>query len=167
MLYNLLGRPMCPTPIALQIIGAAQGAPAAPLPTPMVYMVPEKSERGSLCQIWEQQLKTGLHHNFGKGLQLHHHQNFKQVLTCKLFNQHSWHPAMGHCTILRLPIKYTSQSEDEPQIRNVVIFKGACSDPQPHPPWFFHTYGDFGTSSWVIFRRLCVWSFMHKLSVVE
>ncbi len=24
-------------------------------------------------------------------------------------------------------------------------FKGACSDPQPHPPNFFQTYGDFGT----------------------
>ncbi len=24
-------------------------------------------------------------------------------------------------------------------------FKGACSDPQPHPPKFFQTYGDFGT----------------------
>ena len=36
-------------------------------------------------------------------------------------------------------------------------FKGACSDPQPHPPNFFQTYGDFGTKSWVIFRRLlCV-----------
>ncbi len=26
-------------------------------------------------------------------------------------------------------------------------FKGACSDPQPHPPNFFQTYGDFGTRS--------------------
>ncbi len=25
--------------------------------------------------------------------------------------------------------------------------KGACSDPQPHPPDFFQTYGDFGTRS--------------------
>ena len=31
--------------------------------------------------------------------------------------------------------------------------KGACSHPQPHPhPYFFQTYGDFGTNSWVIFR---------------
>ena len=26
-------------------------------------------------------------------------------------------------------------------------FKGACSDPQPHPLNFFQTYGDFGTKS--------------------
>ncbi len=32
--------------------------------------------------------------------------------------------------------------------------------------FFLHTYGGFGTRSWVIFRRLYVWSFMHKLSVV-
>ncbi len=30
-----------------------------------------------------------------------------------------------------------------------VFFKGSCSDPQPHPPKFFQTYGDFGTRSWV------------------
>ncbi len=30
---------------------------------------------------------------------------------------------------------------------NVSIVKGACSDPQPHPPNFFQTYEDFGTKS--------------------
>ncbi len=35
-------------------------------------------------------------------------------------------------------------------------FKGACSDPQPHPHIFFQTYGDFDTKSCFIFRRMYV-----------
>ena len=33
------------------------------------------------------------------------------------------------------------------QITVYFYIKGACSDPQPHPPNFFQTYGDFGTRS--------------------
>ena len=32
-----------------------------------------------------------------------------------------------------------------------------CSDSQSHPPTFFKHHGDFGTRSWVMFRRLYVW----------
>ena len=50
------------------------------------------------------------------------------------------------------------------------VVKGTCSDPQPHPPLLlllllFFKHGDLGTTSWVIFKRLYVWRFMHKVSV--
>ncbi len=40
--------------------------------------------------------------------------------------------------------------------------KGACSDPQTHPPNFLKHYGEFSTKSWVMFGRFYVWSYMHK-----
>ncbi len=36
---------------------------------------------------------------------------------------------------------------------SILYIKGACSDPQPHPPNFFQTFRDIGTRSWVIFRK--------------
>ena len=49
-------------------------------------------------------------------------------------------PSEQTCRLFAMLLKFT-------------LLKGACFDPQPHPPTFFQTYEDVGT----IFRRLCEW----------
>ena len=53
--------------------------------------------------------------------------------------------------ILKKKVKLSFRSYNicitNPKAHVFTIVKGACSDPQPHPPNFFQTCGDFGTES--------------------
>ena len=51
--------------------------------------------------------------------------------------------------------------------KSYLLFFGAChSQLHLHPLTFFKHNWDFGTKSWVIFRRLCVWNFIRKVGVL-
>ena len=61
------------------------------------------------------------------------------------------HPFVTYTAVDFILYKTTARHYKFDLVQSVVLFvyryilKGACSDPQPHPPNFFQPYGDFGT----------------------
>ncbi len=74
------------------------------------------------------------------------------VIACKRDKFAIFSPLMMHCVE-----KQPYQPVEQKIHFGTDTFKSTCSDPQPHFPNFFQTFGDFGNRRWVIFRRLYVW----------